>query len=367
MADPARVSSDPGERRQWLQQSAADFRQFADLLDGKPPASETPVVASPPASPGVAASDVPAARPIEQPSAAPTARVSQPFWVDALLVAAILAAIAALAGVLWRRRHRRAPLTAIDPEAASEADNSAPAEIFRKPVGGDTVAWASLESAVPDFVRPEPGIGAGAASVAPVPETLVTAAPASPQMPPSTRFSPPPGELGNGALAAGLEVSEEPHGVIELAEIMLAFGRVKGAAEILHEFVDHSPREALQPWIKLLEVYRANNMRREFESVSERLNKIYNVQVESWDADEEHALAAAGEAARGNPGARSLMAFPHVMERIERLWGTDECRNFLTDLLHDNRGGERIGFRREVAEEILFLSDIIGERLRAAE
>lgn len=38
--------------------------------------------------------------------------------------------------------------------------------------------------------------------------------------------------------------------VMELADIMLSFGRVKGAAQTLQEYIDSNPQDALQPWIR---------------------------------------------------------------------------------------------------------------------
>jgi hypothetical protein len=44
--------------------------------------------------------------------------------------------------------------------------------------------------------------------------------------------------------------------VVELAEIMLSFGRTKGAQRALEEFIAQQPTAAVTPWLKLLEVHR---------------------------------------------------------------------------------------------------------------
>jgi alkylation response protein AidB-like acyl-CoA dehydrogenase len=54
---------------------------------------------------------------------------------------------------------------------------------------------------------------------------------------------------------------------IELAEIMLSFGRVSGAARTLEEYVAALPQESARPWIRLLHLYRRNGMRKEFEAL----------------------------------------------------------------------------------------------------
>ena len=61
---------------------------------------------------------------------------------------------------------------------------------------------------------------------------------------PGTPASPPVPFLASMA-AATLDEHFEVNPVMELADIMLSFGRVKGAAQALQEFIDHNPEEAL--------------------------------------------------------------------------------------------------------------------------
>lgn len=150
----------------------------------------------------------------------------------------------------------------------------------------------------------------------------------------------------------------EANPVMELADIMLSFGRVKGAAQALQEYIDNNPQEALQPWIRLMEVYRLAGMRDEFESVARNLNQHFNVEVQSWEAS-----ASSGEAVSpdGRPSAASpvtLEDMPRIMEIVCRLWQTGDVVGYLYQLLRDNRGGKRAGFALSVVEEILFLIEL---------
>ncbi len=97
---------------------------------------------------------------------------------------------------------------------------------------------------------------------------------------------PQPGGAPDSVLsinATTLNEHFEANPVMELADIMLSFGRVKGAAQALQEFIDHNPEEALQPWIRLMDVYRMAGMRSEFENVARNLNQHFNVEVQSWE------------------------------------------------------------------------------------
>jgi len=150
----------------------------------------------------------------------------------------------------------------------------------------------------------------------------------------------------------------EANPVMELADIMLSFGRVKGAAQALQEYIDNNPQEALQPWIRLMDVYRMAGMRDEFETVARNLNQHFNVEVQSWEAS-----TADGEP--GSPGGgadthapATLEDMPRIMEIVCKLWQTGDVVGYLYQLLRDNRGGKRAGFALPVVEEILFLIEL---------
>jgi TolA-binding protein len=135
---------------------------------------------------------------------------------------------------------------------------------------------------------------------------------------------------------------------IELAEIMLSFGRVNSAAEALTGFIENNPKEAFTPWLKLLEVYRASGQHIEFDKIAQKLNKTFNVWMVNWDNfnDARHP-------------AHCLEAMPHIMARLQQLWGTRECQAYLQYLLRDTRDETRRGFPLAAISDILCLNDIL--------
>lgn len=158
--------------------------------------------------------------------------------------------------------------------------------------------------------------------------------------------------------ATTLDEHFEANPVMELAEIMLSFGRVKGAAQALQEYIDHNPQEALQPWIRLMDVYRMAGMRIEFEDVARNLNLHFNVEVQSWDE------APAGDGAPGEserpvaPRPQSLEDLPRLVNTIVDLWNSGDVVGYMYQLLRDNRGGQRMGFALPVVEDVLFLIEL---------
>lgn len=164
--------------------------------------------------------------------------------------------------------------------------------------------------------------------------------------------------------AATVDEHFEANPVMELAEIMLSFGRVKGAAQALQDFIDNNPDEALQPWIRLLDVYRMAGMQDEFQKVAEDLNKHFNVEVQRWDlgAPElipaDNGLSLVPQEGAAAPKAQSIEELPHVCKTLNDLWKSEEVIDYLHRLLRDNRGGKRSGFTLDAVHEILFLIEL---------
>jgi TolA-binding protein len=149
------------------------------------------------------------------------------------------------------------------------------------------------------------------------------------------------------ALMAGENIRNRDS-TIELAEIMLSFGRINSAAEALSDFIENYPKEAFAPWIKLLEVYRSNGQRTEFDRIAQKLNKTFNVWTVDWDNFYD-----------ARTSAHSIETMTRVMGRIQELWGTRECQAYLQYLLRDTRDETRKGFPLAAIEDILCLNDIL--------
>lgn len=146
--------------------------------------------------------------------------------------------------------------------------------------------------------------------------------------------------------------TEEHDSAVELAEIMISFGRVHGAAETLADFIRTNPKQAITPWLKLLEVYRLAGMRIEFDALSRQLNKTFNVKTVTWDNFDQ---------ARST--YHQLEDMPHIIHTLTETWGTRACQRYLETLLRDNRDGAREGFPIAIIDEILLLAAILEEQL----
>lgn len=141
---------------------------------------------------------------------------------------------------------------------------------------------------------------------------------------------------------------EDEHSVLALAEIMLSFGRLRGAADTLAEHIEQTMPDSIEPWSMLLDLYRRGGMREEFDALAEKMRGRFNAKTPSWN-----------ESTTPISGLKTLEDFPHVIQKASSQWGRQECVDYLYGLVHDTRAGQRNGFPLEVVEEIALLIRIL--------
>ncbi|MDY0056157.1 MAG: hypothetical protein RBS46_07680 [Methyloversatilis sp.] len=153
--------------------------------------------------------------------------------------------------------------------------------------------------------------------------------------------------IDQSAPPANEETPPSHEHVLELAEIMMSFGRSEGAAQTLSEFLRDYPKESLIPWLKLLDLYHKGGRRGEYDDLAPKLNRAFNVKVPDW----EHFS--------GPITSESVEQFAHIMARVSATWPNQECLDYLTELLRDNRAGTRVGFPLGVIDDILLLKSML--------
>gem|GEM_PF-1658449 len=137
---------------------------------------------------------------------------------------------------------------------------------------------------------------------------------------------------------------EEVLDITELAEVWVALHQdPMKLLELLEPFKDVERPDSPLPWLCLLDVYRALGDVRKYEATAQRIKKVYNVRVASWDAE-----ASAGQ-------NQTLSDLPHVTEKILDLWESPDIVPYLQGLLSDQRDGTRDGFELPVYRSIMQL------------
>ena len=320
-----------------LQQRATDLAQ--KIEETSKPTEGTPVVQS-------------QQQAVVAPPVTPGEKAERPVLVDSpqssgwSLWAAIVGGLLVATGLIIRKRFAWGASSGdqefiVDPPRTNERPERGGAELAVKP--GDMASAPKLN------IREEvmPAGTPVAPAVVPTPEASMMS-----------------------VAAASVDEHFEANPVMELAEIMLSFGRTKGAAQALQEYIDANPQEALKPWLRLMDVYRMGGMRHEFEKVARELNRNFNVQVQSWEETSESGVATVSttkvDVVLDSNSAKidteitpeGIESMPTILEQVIQHWNTPDILPFLDRLLRDNRGGTRIGFALPVVADILFLMEV---------
>lgn len=203
--------------------------------------------------------------------------------------------------------------------------------------GNEAVTPARLDLEFESFSGSTSSLGA----------TDTGAAPLGPRLVSITATAPASLSFDQSARPANEEAPPSHEHVLELAEIMMSFGRAEGAAQTLSEFLRDYPKESIIPWLKLLDLYHSSGRRGEYDDLAPKLNRAFNAKVPDW----EHF--------NGPTTSESVEQFGHIMARINASWPNQDCLDYLTELLRDNRAGARVGFPLGVIDDILLLKAML--------
>jgi len=139
--------------------------------------------------------------------------------------------------------------------------------------------------------------------------------------------------------------------ILDEAKTMFGKGLTNEAIEHLKWAIRARPKASITLWLYLLELFRKQTLKDEFEKFAFEMHQNFNVMTPVWQ-DQEVAIVV----------TESLEKFPHIIEKIITEWPGAPAKSYLESLIADNRNGERTGFGQEVIDEILFLIAILETR-----
>jgi hypothetical protein len=139
--------------------------------------------------------------------------------------------------------------------------------------------------------------------------------------------------------------------VLQEAKTLMSRGLVDDAIGHLKWAIRAKPKTSINFWLYLLDIFRKQNQKDEFEKYAFEMHQTFNVMTPLW---EERSVAMIVP--------QSLEEFPYIMKLLTDKWPNQKIGNYLHKLISDNRSGERSGFSQSVIEEILLLIDILETR-----
>ena len=279
--------------------------------------------------------------------AATSATATDWDWKKWLWIPACLLVLGLIVFLVRQRQAQRAqvqfanagPVTVV--QAGDEFDTVVPTKTV---VNTTTLRAAAGATTSQSAGEPSPASGAGPSTVAAVPPPApMTAKEASEA---SDRLISPLFQLRD--TESHVDVTELSQ-ITDEAQVYSDLGRNDQAIEILRAHIDSQEGQDVEhsspaPWLMIFDLYRRTNNRAGYDELAPRFRKQFNGRMPDWD-NYGHELALDD----------GLEAFPHLVSRIERDWGTIEAKKFLEELLYDNRGGSRLGFSLAAYRDILLL------------
>ncbi|MES2500046.1 MAG: hypothetical protein V4570_05905 [Pseudomonadota bacterium] len=148
----------------------------------------------------------------------------------------------------------------------------------------------------------------------------------------------------------------EATSTLEEARLLMNISRTDDAIAHLKLTIENQPKNSINHWLYLLDIYRKLDLKQDFEAYAKDLHRTFNVITPVWQK------ADAGISGEAIVVPQYLEEFPHIIDKLDALWPSGLAKVYLESLITDNRDGERTGFSREVLDEILLLIAILDIR-----
>lgn len=139
--------------------------------------------------------------------------------------------------------------------------------------------------------------------------------------------------------------NDEVENVLDHADVFMAHGRTALAIQLLQNHLEEVPAESPAIWLKLMSLLAKEGLEEEYERTVKECNHFFNIKMPSF-AD---AL---------KPDDSTIEEHPHIVTRLEGVWGSQYAVGFLNDLIFNQQSQPREGFERGTFEELFFLKQI---------
>lgn len=147
------------------------------------------------------------------------------------------------------------------------------------------------------------------------------------------------------------DASDSGDNILENADVFIEHGRPALAIQLLQNHLSDFPTESPKTWLKLFSLIVTDGTETEYDHAVAECKHFFNIKMPSF-----------AEAA--TPDESSIEEFPHIVSRLEGVWGSQFAVGFLSDLIYNQYAQPRDGFECGTFEELFFLkqiAEILGE------
>ena len=151
-----------------------------------------------------------------------------------------------------------------------------------------------------------------------------------------------------------VEEFNSEHNVLDHADVFLSHGRTSLAIQLLQNHLLEFPKQSVTIWMFLLDLLAKENLQAVYEQTALECKEHFNVLIADFSKSEIDLN-------------QSLESFPRISSGLQQAWGTPAALVYLDDLIYNSRLEVRVGFHKNVIEELLLLKSVAQEELKTAE
>lgn len=141
------------------------------------------------------------------------------------------------------------------------------------------------------------------------------------------------------------DYEESDHNILDHADVFLSHGRTSLAIQLLQNHLLEYPKQSVTVWMFLLDLLSKEHMQVAYEQTARECQEHFNVRISEFRDDE-------------TTDRHTFEDYPRLTSGLEQAWGTPAALTYIEELVYNSRLETRVGFEKNVLEELILLKDI---------
>ncbi|MDP3088444.1 MAG: hypothetical protein Q8M99_09710 [Methylotenera sp.] len=143
-----------------------------------------------------------------------------------------------------------------------------------------------------------------------------------------------------------MPIENEGHeSVVDDANVFIEHGRPTLAIQLLQNHLIEAPAESPAIWFKLLNLLAKEGSETDYDEAVVECNKYFNIKAAKF-----------GDTSSIDNS--SIEDYPHIVSRLEGVWGSQYAVAFLNDVIYNKRSQPREGLEQGAFDDLFFLKTI---------
>jgi hypothetical protein len=155
-----------------------------------------------------------------------------------------------------------------------------------------------------------------------------------------------------------MEEDSSESNILDHADVFLSHGRTSLAIQLLQNHLLDFPKQSVTIWLFLLDLLAKVNLQAVYEQTAMECREHFNVKIPEFGASPDAAY-------RETSANQSLESYPRLTTGLQQAWGTPAAITFIDDLIYNSRLEPRVGFDKNLIEELVLLKGIAMEELKS--